>query len=230
MCFCQPLGEHLGQALRDSPPGSSCGIPQLSLPTANTRASALSHSPEMWFLLVLLCSQGAAFSAGFAAPFTLGSEGRQHMKHRHAEDFMNVVSCGTFSAFLLKFLSQYQQQDSALDCGRAHTAQHSQHNRLFLPAFRMSPNRCMNMWLITVTPACTVTFLNTPRCFRLVHKEGEGRILARGQRSFQHFDREHPRTRNVDILSKQSELPKSDSFTAEAKVGFYSQEKQSPPL
>ncbi|XP_050567928.1 lysosomal acid lipase/cholesteryl ester hydrolase-like [Cygnus atratus] len=44
----------------------------------------------MWCLLVLLCSQGAAFSAGFTAPFTLGSEGTQHMKHRNPEDFMNV--------------------------------------------------------------------------------------------------------------------------------------------
>ena len=108
MCFCQPLGEHPGQPPRDSPLGSPCGIPQLSLPTANTRASALSRSPEMWCLLVLLCSQGAAFSAGFTAPFTLGSEGTQHMKHRNPEDFMNVVSCGTFSVFLfIKCLSQY---------------------------------------------------------------------------------------------------------------------------
>ncbi|NWZ22378.1 LIPM Lipase, partial [Asarcornis scutulata] len=44
----------------------------------------------MWCLLLLLCSQGAAFSAGFAAPFTLGSEGRQHLKQRNPEDFMNV--------------------------------------------------------------------------------------------------------------------------------------------
>ncbi|NXK49570.1 LIPM Lipase, partial [Chauna torquata] len=44
----------------------------------------------MWCLLMLLCSQGAAFSAGFTAPSTPSSEERQHRKHRNPEDFMNI--------------------------------------------------------------------------------------------------------------------------------------------
>ncbi|NXI68910.1 LIPM Lipase, partial [Anseranas semipalmata] len=44
----------------------------------------------MWCLLMLLCSQGVALSAGFTAPSSLYSEGRQPRKHRNPEDFMNV--------------------------------------------------------------------------------------------------------------------------------------------
>jgi len=55
----------------------------------------------MWCLLVLLCSQVVAFSAGFTAPHTLKSEEGLHRKQRNPEDLMNVVSCVIFSAYLL---------------------------------------------------------------------------------------------------------------------------------
>ncbi|XP_074963940.1 lysosomal acid lipase/cholesteryl ester hydrolase-like isoform X2 [Phalacrocorax aristotelis] len=45
----------------------------------------------MWFLLVLLCSQGIAFLAGFTAPSTLNSDKSQNRKKtRNPECFMNV--------------------------------------------------------------------------------------------------------------------------------------------
>ncbi|XP_076194824.1 lysosomal acid lipase/cholesteryl ester hydrolase-like [Aptenodytes patagonicus] len=44
----------------------------------------------MWCLLVLLCSQGIAFSAGFTAPSTLNSDKSQCRKTRNPECFMNV--------------------------------------------------------------------------------------------------------------------------------------------
>ncbi|XP_069652670.1 lysosomal acid lipase/cholesteryl ester hydrolase [Haliaeetus albicilla] len=44
----------------------------------------------MWCLLVLLCSQGIAFSAGFTTPSTLNSDTSQHRKPRNPECFMNV--------------------------------------------------------------------------------------------------------------------------------------------
>ncbi|XP_015143902.2 lipase member M [Gallus gallus] len=45
----------------------------------------------MWCLLVLLCSQVVAFSAGFTAPHTLKSEEGLHRKQRNPEDLMNVT-------------------------------------------------------------------------------------------------------------------------------------------
>lgn len=44
----------------------------------------------MWCLLVLLCSQVIAFSAGFTAPHTLKSEEGLCRKQRNPEDLMNV--------------------------------------------------------------------------------------------------------------------------------------------
>ncbi|NXH16817.1 LICH hydrolase, partial [Bucco capensis] len=44
----------------------------------------------MWCLLMLLCSQGIAFSAGFTTSFTLNSDASQHRKTRNPECFMNV--------------------------------------------------------------------------------------------------------------------------------------------
>ncbi|NXG59580.1 LIPM Lipase, partial [Hemiprocne comata] len=44
----------------------------------------------MWCLLLLLCSQGIAFSAGFKTPFLLTSDKSQAMKTRDPESFMNV--------------------------------------------------------------------------------------------------------------------------------------------
>ncbi|NXT55583.1 LICH hydrolase, partial [Pluvianellus socialis] len=44
----------------------------------------------MWCLLVLLCSQGIAFSAGFTTPSTLDSDKSQYRKTRNPECFMNV--------------------------------------------------------------------------------------------------------------------------------------------
>ncbi|NXK02205.1 LICH hydrolase, partial [Herpetotheres cachinnans] len=44
----------------------------------------------MWCLLVLLCSQGIAFSAGFTTPSTLNSDTSQYRKTRNPECFMNV--------------------------------------------------------------------------------------------------------------------------------------------
>ncbi|NXL12618.1 LIPM Lipase, partial [Mesembrinibis cayennensis] len=44
----------------------------------------------MWCLLVLLCSQGIAFSAGFTTPSTLNSDKSQYRKTRNPECFMNV--------------------------------------------------------------------------------------------------------------------------------------------
>ncbi|OXB74196.1 UNVERIFIED_CONTAM: hypothetical protein H355_014579 [Colinus virginianus] len=53
-------------------------------------ASALSHSPKMWCLLVLLCSQAIGISEGFTAPYTLKLEEGLHRKQRNPEDLMNV--------------------------------------------------------------------------------------------------------------------------------------------
>ncbi|XP_072726585.1 lysosomal acid lipase/cholesteryl ester hydrolase-like [Ciconia boyciana] len=44
----------------------------------------------MWCLLVLLCSQGIAFSAGVTTPSTLNSDKSQYRKTRNPECFMNV--------------------------------------------------------------------------------------------------------------------------------------------
>ncbi|KAM6130492.1 lysosomal acid lipase/cholesteryl ester hydrolase-like [Phoenicopterus ruber ruber] len=44
----------------------------------------------MWCLLVLLCSQGIAFSAGFTTPSALNSDKSQCRKARNPESFMNV--------------------------------------------------------------------------------------------------------------------------------------------
>ncbi|XP_040463283.1 lysosomal acid lipase/cholesteryl ester hydrolase-like [Falco naumanni] len=44
----------------------------------------------MWRLLVLLCSQGIAFSEGFTTPSTLNSHTSQYGKTRNPECFMNV--------------------------------------------------------------------------------------------------------------------------------------------
>ncbi|XP_048801044.1 gastric triacylglycerol lipase-like [Lagopus muta] len=44
----------------------------------------------MWCLLVLLCSQAVAFSAGFTALHALKSEEGLHRKQRNPEDLMNV--------------------------------------------------------------------------------------------------------------------------------------------
>ncbi|XP_054238646.1 lysosomal acid lipase/cholesteryl ester hydrolase-like [Indicator indicator] len=44
----------------------------------------------MWCLLVLLCSQGIGFSAGFATPSTLNSDTSHCRKTRNPECFMNV--------------------------------------------------------------------------------------------------------------------------------------------
>ncbi|NWU91770.1 LICH hydrolase, partial [Upupa epops] len=44
----------------------------------------------MWCLLALLCSQGAAFAAGFTAPSALNSDTSQHRRSRNPECFMNV--------------------------------------------------------------------------------------------------------------------------------------------
>ncbi|NWU91773.1 LICH hydrolase, partial [Upupa epops] len=44
----------------------------------------------MWCLLALLCSQGAAFAAGFTAPSALNSDTSQHRRTRNPECFMNV--------------------------------------------------------------------------------------------------------------------------------------------
>ncbi|XP_068022306.1 lipase member M-like isoform X2 [Melanerpes formicivorus] len=44
----------------------------------------------MWCLLVLLCSQGIAFSAGLATPSTLNSDTSHHRKTHNPECFMNV--------------------------------------------------------------------------------------------------------------------------------------------
>ncbi|NXI48528.1 LIPM Lipase, partial [Galbula dea] len=44
----------------------------------------------MWCLLMLLCSQGIAFSAGSTSPFTLNSDTSQYRKTRNPECFMNV--------------------------------------------------------------------------------------------------------------------------------------------
>ncbi|NXC45973.1 LIPM Lipase, partial [Penelope pileata] len=44
----------------------------------------------MWCLLVLLCSQGVAFSAGFTNPLTLNSGEGLHRKNHDPESFMNV--------------------------------------------------------------------------------------------------------------------------------------------
>lgn len=97
-----PWGTDLGQPLGASPLGSSCGIPQHALPNTNTPTCAFSHSPRMWCLLVLLCSQGIAFSAGITAPSTLNSDKSQYKKTPNPECFMNVVSWVTFSPFLSK--------------------------------------------------------------------------------------------------------------------------------
>lgn len=102
LMLAPPWGTDLGQPSGDSPLGSSCGIPQHSLPNTNTSACALSRSPKMWCLLVLLCSQGIAFSAGFTTPSTLNSDTSQYRKTRNPECFMNVVSWVTFSPFLSK--------------------------------------------------------------------------------------------------------------------------------
>ncbi|XP_048802752.1 lipase member M-like [Lagopus muta] len=45
----------------------------------------------MWCLLVLLCSQAIAFSAGFTALHALKSEEGLHRKQRNPEDLMNVT-------------------------------------------------------------------------------------------------------------------------------------------
>lgn len=100
LILAAPWEIDLGQPSGDSPLGSSCGIPHHSLPNTDTPACALSHSPEMWCLLVLLCSQGIAFSAGFTTPSTLNSDTSQHRKPRNPECFMNVVSWVAFSPFL----------------------------------------------------------------------------------------------------------------------------------
>ncbi|NXG23358.1 LIPM Lipase, partial [Grallaria varia] len=44
----------------------------------------------MWCLLMLLCSQGIAFSAGFTAPSTLSVDTSPYKKTRNPECFMNV--------------------------------------------------------------------------------------------------------------------------------------------
>ncbi|NXP29904.1 LIPN Lipase, partial [Scytalopus superciliaris] len=44
----------------------------------------------MWCLLMLLCSQGIAFSAGFTAPSTLSADTSPNKKTRNPECFMNV--------------------------------------------------------------------------------------------------------------------------------------------
>ncbi|NWU59545.1 LIPM Lipase, partial [Dromas ardeola] len=44
----------------------------------------------MWFLLVLLCTQGIAFSVGFTTPSTLNSDKSQYRKTHNPECFMNV--------------------------------------------------------------------------------------------------------------------------------------------
>ncbi|NXP29901.1 LICH hydrolase, partial [Scytalopus superciliaris] len=44
----------------------------------------------MWCLLMLLCSQGIAFSAGFTAPSTLSADTSLYKKTRNPECFMNV--------------------------------------------------------------------------------------------------------------------------------------------
>ncbi|NXA26067.1 LICH hydrolase, partial [Ibidorhyncha struthersii] len=44
----------------------------------------------MWSLLMLLCTQGIAFSAGFTTPSSLNSDKSQYRKTRNPESFMNV--------------------------------------------------------------------------------------------------------------------------------------------
>ncbi|NXK27251.1 LICH hydrolase, partial [Arenaria interpres] len=44
----------------------------------------------MWCLLVLLCTHGIAFSAGFTAPPSLNSDNSQYRRTRNPECFMNV--------------------------------------------------------------------------------------------------------------------------------------------
>lgn len=99
LILAAPQATDLGQPSGDSPLGSSCTIPCHSLPNATPPACALSHRPKMWRLLVLLCSQAIAFSAGLTAPFTLNSDKSQCRKTRNPECFMNVVSWVTFSPF-----------------------------------------------------------------------------------------------------------------------------------
>ncbi|NWR66660.1 LIPM Lipase, partial [Bucorvus abyssinicus] len=53
----------------------------------------------MWCLLVLLCSQGIAFSAGFTTPSTLNSDTSLHGKARNPECFMNVSEIIRYHGF-----------------------------------------------------------------------------------------------------------------------------------
>ncbi|NXK58574.1 LICH hydrolase, partial [Sylvietta virens] len=53
----------------------------------------------MWCLLVLLCSQGVAFSAGFTAASTAGADASRCKKSRNPECFMNVSEIIRYHGF-----------------------------------------------------------------------------------------------------------------------------------
>ena len=100
LILAAPWGTDLGQ--RRLPTWVFCGIPHYCLPNTNTTTCALSHSPKTWCLLMLLCSQGIDFLAGFTTPSTLNSDKNQYRKTRNPKCLMNIVSWVTFSLFLPK--------------------------------------------------------------------------------------------------------------------------------
>ncbi|XP_023785363.1 lysosomal acid lipase/cholesteryl ester hydrolase-like isoform X1 [Cyanistes caeruleus] len=59
----------------------------------------MDRGPKMWCLLVLLCSQGIAFSAGFTAAPTAGADTNRCKKSRNPECFMNVSEIIRYHGF-----------------------------------------------------------------------------------------------------------------------------------